>query len=98
LIRDSWTAAFLAQIELPALPLALHPVFSVAALLLLLFLASVLVWGRKKQGYSPEILYFHRTRLVEPQAALHWRIVPGLVLILFSLLGALVLVFGFLHV
>jgi len=96
LLRDSWTAALLARVELPALPL--DPVIGVAALLLLLFLAAVLVWGRKKQGYSPEALYFHRTRLVEPQAALHWRIVPGLVLILFSLLGALVLVFGFLQV
>ena len=89
---------FLARVELPVLPLALDPVLSVAAVLLLLFLASVLIWGRKKEGYGPEILYFHRTRLVEPQAALHWRIVPGLVLILFSLLGALVLVFGFLQV
>jgi hypothetical protein len=88
-------AAVLTPSGLPALPLG--PMAAAAVLMLLLFLATVLIWGRKKAAYSPEELYFHTT-LSRRRASLRWRVVPGGVLLLFSLLAAVILVFGFLKI
>jgi hypothetical protein len=90
----SLTAAALARVRLPALPFA--PAAAAAALLLLLSLGAALIWGRKKEAYSPETLYFHHT-LNKPRATLQWRVTPGMVILIFSLLAAVILVFGFLQ-
>jgi hypothetical protein len=90
------TSAALARLRLPELPL--DPALAAAGLLLLLSLAAALLWGRRQEGYSPETLYFTRTRLADPGTALRWHAVPGAVILLFSALAAVVLVFGFLQI
>ena len=92
--RGSLTAAALARVRLPALPF--EPAAAAAALLLLLSVGAALIWGRKKEAYSPETLYFHHT-LNKPHKTLQWRVAPGMVIIIFSLLAAVILVFGFLQ-
>jgi hypothetical protein len=94
-----FTAATQLPVPLDRLPIDWGSIQAVAVTITLLAAAILLtiLLGIRGRPISPEDLYFTRTLNGEARV-LHWRTSLGIILVVFSLIAAAALVFGFLAV